>query len=350
MLTTTASSTGFAAPLVRVLVDYLSIQGHDTHQVLQSLGVSDEQLDDMSLRVPSAHLAKSLHVVCKMCGDDNASIRIAQMLRPAHLGNLGYALISSPNVLDALTLFDRMQQLLCNEMLVERLLKPNSLELRCTLLPSMPRDTQLWSFIASARLSFSRWAMGRHLVPIRMALPCPAPIRSDLLLSHLGCPVQFDAPQALEEMPLDWLDLHNPNADPHMHKMMTSMAVHSLNTNSSSSDDIVSRVSLLIQKHLKNGELPLLEALLPELAATGCHSSRQLQRRLAQKQLSYSALVENLRKEQALNDLQFTDLPLSEVAHRAAYAELASFHRAVKRWTGTSPLAWRQQQKKTPQP
>ncbi len=350
MDTPTTHTIGFAAPMVRVVVDYLSIQGQDTQLLLQTLGVSNEQLEDISRRVPSTHLAKALHLVCKLCDDDNASIRIAQMLRPAHLGNLGYALISSPNVVDALTLFDRMQQLLCNEMHVERLLKPHSLELRCTTLPSMPRDTQLWSFIASARLSFSRWAMGRHLVPIRLALPCPAPTKSDLLLAHLGCPVQFDAPQAMEEMPLDWLDLHNPNADPHLHRMMTSMAGHSLTTNDASSDDIVSRVKLLIQKHMKNGALPLLETLLPELATTGCHSSRQLQRRLAEKQLSYSALVENMRKEQVLNDLQLTQMPLSEVAHRAAYLEMASFHRAVKRWTGTSPLAWRQQQKNMQQP
>lgn len=340
-------ATGFAAPLARVVADYVAAQGLDTHPVLQAMGLAHEHLDDMTRRVPSAQLAQALHLACRLCGDDNAAIRIAQMTRPAHLGSLGYALITSPSVSDALALFDRMQRLLCNEMHMTRSLKGNHLEMQCEMLSPMPRDTHLWSFVASARIAFARWVIGRHLVPLRMTLPCPAPADPAPLLAHLGCTVQFDAPHATEVAPLDWLQLHNPNADPQLHRMMSSMADQALATNQSSSDEIITRLKQLIQLRLQSGEPPSLEALLPELEVSGFQSPRQLQRRLAEHQLSYKALVEDIRREQVLSDLQFTDLPLSEVAIRAAYAEPASFHRAVKRWTGTTPLAWRQQHRKT---
>lgn len=339
-------STGFAAPLARVVADYVAAQGLDTQPVLQAMGLEIDHLDDMTRRVPSEQLAQALQLACRLCGDDNAAIRIAQMMRPAHLGSLGYALITSPNVSEALTLFDRMQRLLCNEMHMTRTLKGNSLEMRCDMLSPMPRDTHLWSFVASARIAFARWVIGRHLVPLRMALPCPAPTDPAPLLTHLGCPVQFDAPHPAEVVPLDWLQLHNPNADPQLHRMMSSMADQALATHQSSSDEIITRLKQLIQLRLQSGEPPSLEALLPELEVSGFQSTRQLQRRLAEQQLSYKALVEGIRREQVLSDLQFTDLPLSEVASRAAYAETASFHRAVKRWTGTTPLAWRQRHKK----
>jgi AraC-like DNA-binding protein len=337
---------GFAAPLARVVADYVSAQGVDTTPVLKALGLPSDQLDDMARRVPSAQLAQALQLACHLCGDDNATLRIAQMLRPAHLGSLGYALITSPNVSDALALFDRMQQLLCNEMQVSRTLKHDTLEMRCDMLSPMPRDTHLWSFMFSARLGFARWVMGRHLIPIRVALPCPAPANPAPLLAHLGCPVQFDATHATEVVPLNWLDLLNPNADPQLHRMMSSMAGQALSTQQTSSDAIITRLKQLIQQKLQSGEPPSLEALLPDLEGSGFQSARQLQRRLAEQQLSYSSLLEHIRKEQVLNDLQFTDLPLSEVASRAAYAETASFHRAVKRWTGTTPMAWRLQYRK----
>jgi AraC-like DNA-binding protein len=332
---------GFAAPLARVVADYVSAQGIDTTPVLQALGLPSDQLDDMAKRVPSAQLAHALRLACHLCGDDNATLRIAQMLRPAHLGSLGYALITSPSVSDALALFDRMQQLLCNEMQVSRTLKHDTLEMRCDLLSPMPRDTHLWSFMFSSRLGFARWVMGRHLVPLRVTLPCPAPADPAPLLAHLGCPVQFDAAYATEVVPLNWLDLHNPNADPQLHRMMSSMAGQALSTQQTSSDAIINRLKQLIQQKLQSGESPSLEAMLPDLEGSGFQSARQLQRRLAEQQLSYTSLLEDIRKEQVLNDLQFTDLPLSEVASRAAYAETASFHRAVKRWTGTTPMAWR---------
>jgi AraC-like DNA-binding protein len=341
-------ATGFAAPLVRVVSDYVAAQGLDTALILNALQLHPEQLDDMAHRVPSARLAEALRLACRLCGDDNAPIRIAQMLRPAHLGTLGYALISSPSVSEALALFDRMQRLLCNEMRVDNLLKTDTLEMRCELLSPMPRDTHLWSFISCARLSFSRWVLGRHLAPVRIDLPCPAPLDPTLLLANLDCPVQFDAAQARVVVPLDWLMLHNPNADPQLHRMMSSMADQAWTQQQASSDEIITRLKQLITQRLQSGQTPSLEALLPDLHTTGFQSARQLQRRLADQQLSYKTLVEDIRKEQVLNDLRHTDLPLCEVAQRAAYAETASFHRAVKRWTGITPMAWRLQSKKSP--
>lgn len=336
-------STGFAAPLAKVVVGYVAAQGLDTTAIMHALGVSSEQLDDMQVRIPSERLAQALQLACRLCGDDNAPIRIAQMLRPAHLGSLGYALITSPSISEALALFDRLQRLLNNEMRVERILGPDTITMYCDMLTPMPRDTHLWTFVASARLSFSRWVIGRHLVPLSMALPCPAPADPRLLLEHLGCQVQFDAPKAQEVVPLDWLQLHNPNADPQLHRMMATMAGQALDEHHSSAEGIVTRLRQLIRHRLQQGEAPSLESLMPELEGTGFQSVRQLQRRLAEQGLSFKGLVEDLRREQVLSDLKFTDLPLSEVALRAAYAEPASFHRAVKRWTGSTPLAWRQQ-------
>lgn len=338
-------ATGFAAPLARVVLDYVVAQGIDATPVQQALGLSLEQLADIGQRVPSGQLAQALHVASRLCGDENAPIRIAQMIRPAHLGPLGYALISSPNISDALALFDRMQRMLCNEMHSEMHLQTDLIEMRAHCLSPMPRDTLLWSFIASARLSFSRWALGRPLVPVRIELPCPPPANPAMLLEHLGCPVRFDAELAKEFFPLGWLDLLNPNSDPALHKMMSQMTHQVWGSNQEAPDEINTLLRQQISQSLQKGLAPSLEALLPELSRAGLTSVRQLQRRLAEQGLSFKELVENVRKEQVLSDLQHTDLPLSQVALRAAYAEPASFHRAVKRWTGTTPLAYRTQHK-----
>jgi AraC-like DNA-binding protein len=338
--------TGFAASFAKVVIDYVLAQGHAAQPVLDVLGMSPDQLSEAGQRVPSERLAAALSVACLLCQDDNAPLRIAQMIRPAHLGPLGYALISAPNISEALSLFDRMQRLLCNEMQGEMRLLPDAIEMRVHYLSPMPRDTHLWSFVSSARLSFSRWALGLHLIPLKIALPCPAPQDSGPLLAHLGCPVTFDAPYPSETIPRDWLDLLNPNSDPALHRMMALMTDQAWGGNTKGQDDLVTHLRQLIGLSMQRGQVPTLQALLPELGDTGGTSVRQLQRRLADQRLSFKELLEETRKAQVLHDLAHTDLPLSQVAQRAAYVEMASFHRAVKRWTGGTALAWRASQKR----
>ena len=50
-----------------------------------------------------------------------------------------------------------------------------------------------------------------------------------------------------------------------------------------------------------------------------------------------------MRREEALRHLEHTALPLAEVARLAGYADTSTFHRAVRRWTGLTPLAVREQ-------
>ena len=352
MNTLGSPSSGFAAPLTRVVMDYVGTQGHDSAPIQQALGLNTDQLADPTQRVPTSRLIQALNVASSLCGDPSTAVRVAQTIRPAHLGALGYALSSSPTVSQAITLYERMHRLICNQSQINLQMRPHAMEITCDWLDGpVPRDTQLWAFISSARLSFSRWVIGRQLVPMQVDLPCPPPGHPQALAAlqgHLGCPVHFEAHIPRELLPLEWLGMHMPSADPVMHRMMTSMSDQLLSAHQEGGEAVTVLMRQLIALSLNQGLAPSLEAMLPDLRAAGCTSVRQLQRRLAEQGLSFKELVEQVRKEQVLNDLRHTELPLSVVAQRAAYAEPASFHRAVKRWTGTTPLGVRSQRKPVP--
>lgn len=57
--------------------------------------------------------------------------------------------------------------------------------------------------------------------------------------------------------------------------------------------------------------------------------------------MSYSSLKEELRRQYALSWLQETDKPVGLIAAELGYTEPSAFHRAFKKWTGTSPAAYR---------
>jgi AraC-like DNA-binding protein len=70
-------------------------------------------------------------------------------------------------------------------------------------------------------------------------------------------------------------------------------------------------------------------------------SSRTLQRRLADEGVAFAALVDEVRRELALELVRDRARPLGEVAFLLGYAELSPFLRAFRRWTGKTPAAWR---------
>jgi AraC-like DNA-binding protein len=76
---------------------------------------------------------------------------------------------------------------------------------------------------------------------------------------------------------------------------------------------------------------------LPEVAAKLHKSPRTLKRRLAEEGASFSALRDLELRERALALVRTSDLPYAQIAHRLGYKEVASFHRAFRKWTATTP-------------
>ena len=66
-------------------------------------------------------------------------------------------------------------------------------------------------------------------------------------------------------------------------------------------------------------------------------SLRTLQRRLEQAGTSFAEVLESVRHQVALHYVNETNAPLAEVAFTLGYADMPSFLRAFKRWTGKRP-------------
>jgi AraC-like DNA-binding protein len=70
-------------------------------------------------------------------------------------------------------------------------------------------------------------------------------------------------------------------------------------------------------------------------------STRTLQRRLEDEQTRFTEVLDGVRLEVARRLLADPAVTLAEVAFRLGFADLATFSRAFKRWTGKPPGQWR---------
>ncbi len=81
---------------------------------------------------------------------------------------------------------------------------------------------------------------------------------------------------------------------------------------------------------------------IDRFAALADMSIRTLQRRLATEGVSFSALIEDVRREVALQALCSTQASVGDVSANLGYSKQSSLTRAVRRWTGVPPMALRQ--------
>jgi AraC-like DNA-binding protein len=96
------------------------------------------------------------------------------------------------------------------------------------------------------------------------------------------------------------------------------------------------RVTSLIAGHLERGRVGV------EAVASQLNMSRHtLHKRLKEENLTFAALLEDIRRERALAYLKDRSKPLVEIAEQLGFSELSAFSRAFKRWMGKSPGAYR---------
>jgi AraC-like DNA-binding protein len=87
--------------------------------------------------------------------------------------------------------------------------------------------------------------------------------------------------------------------------------------------------------------LPQGDSNIESVARSMGTSVRSLQRRLTYRGSSYQDVLDSIRREAAGQYLSDRALSISEVGYLLGYSEPAAFHRAFKRWHGSTPQEFR---------
>ncbi|MGK0445084.1 MAG: AraC-like DNA-binding protein [Bermanella sp.] len=72
-------------------------------------------------------------------------------------------------------------------------------------------------------------------------------------------------------------------------------------------------------------------------------SGRTLRRQLAEAGTSFQKLLDNQRRQYAINCLQNTQMSTEDIAEALGFSDVANFRHAFKKWVGLSPAVYRQQ-------
>ncbi|MCC7383835.1 MAG: helix-turn-helix domain-containing protein [Deltaproteobacteria bacterium] len=182
-------------------------------------------------------------------------------------------------------------------------------------------------------LHVARSLLRQTFVPTRLAL-LRRSADGEAYREFVGRAVEVGCSKAELVLPSALLDVPLATADPELAAYFQNIL--STRQAAEGGGSVVAELRRVLPGFLGAGE-PEIEEVARALGT----SARSLQRRLEAEQLTYSAVVESVRAELADAYLGNPELTVAEIAFLLGYAEASSFHRAFRRWRGTTPQRFR---------
>ncbi len=200
--------------------------------------------------------------------------------------------------------------------------------------PSTPPRHPVEGLLALSILQ-GRRAIGEEFAPRAVCFAHARPAQVSEAERIFRAPVHYGCPR--NELALDRALLARPQrqAEPRLLAMLDRQLAESLSALPSprSFEDAVRQRMMDV---LHEGE-----PAMAQVAAKLHMSPRSLQRRLHSEGTSFAQVLSALRHDLALRYLRDERIALGEVGFLLGFLEVVSFHRAFKRWTGTTPAQYR---------
>ncbi|NUP06185.1 MAG: AraC family transcriptional regulator [Polyangiaceae bacterium] len=327
------------ASTTNALLRLAEAEGLERRKVLALAGVDPALLANDRARIARSADIAVWTAIERELGADDFGLRFVQSLSADAFGAVGLFAMSSPTVGEALERAARFTHVIKNDCEVHTRVeaKSEAFVLDERRLPgerpwSRPvADYALGTYVAFAR----RWS-GRPVRPLEVRFEHAAPARSDRYEEFFGCPVLFGSAHPGLTFDKETLELPLQTAQSELEAFLSRMVEDE--ANALSSRDFAGDVRDAIRVQLRAGRLSLV-AVARSIGTSG----RTLQRHLGARNLTFHAVVEDVRRSLALELLTGTDLLVDTIGEQLGYSESGAFRRACRRWTGLPPATLRRQ-------
>lgn len=311
------------------------LRGVDAEALLAAVPLSAAQLQDLEARLPAEVADRLWHHAARLSDDDLLGVHVAQQVLPADFGGLGFAVRSSATVGESYQRVARYLRLLVADGTLSLHEDGRRARLRCTLQGPRPSRHAVECLMMTL-LHIGRRGADHPFTPTLVRFRHGAPASAAALQEAFGGPLRFE--QEHDELWLDrgLLELPLRESEPAL-AMVLDRHLEEQARALPRSSGILDRVRAALLVDLKNGE--------PTLAQTASRlsmSPRTLQRHLQQAGTTQKELLRELREGLARRYLGEQSESIAEITFLLGFSEVSTFHRAFKRWTGKTPLAYRQ--------
>lgn len=320
---------------IALLLEAVESFGFKPTAMLQEIGLGELDWQAESAQMTYADKLMLFRNINRHFQGLGVGLLVGERAKLSHFGVLGYAILSSRTVEQAITTGFKYLNL-NGPVFSVKVIKDD--QTAAIVLENVLDIGDLLPFCSeyfySAIASLFEELTGEVLAVRSLTVPYPKTAYSQKYNERFGCSAQFEATSlklsfdsSLLSMPLkthnaDMLSNYLQSCE----SVMAALQSPYLLTN---------QIKAIL--YMSTGDFPSIEVIAVQF---GC-SPRTLRRKLEQNQTSYQNLVSEVRADIAKEFLIQTKLTIEEMAFRLGYSDTANFRRWFKRWTGMTPQQFR---------
>lgn len=320
----------------RLLAAELRRRGFSDDDIFEGTRLSSTQLLEEERFVSFEQFRRLARRGIELTGEGWLGLDVGRSTQISSHGPLGYAMVASPDVGQALDLVERYSSLRLQiaGFAVER--GGGRVRLRI-------EDTVGWGdiseyvslHIVGALCLLLETVSGMPLPDTRIALTYPSPAWASEYATRLGgVTLRFEASASVVDMPESFASTPCITADATAFRQAVRLCERA-ETRRQGDGDAAQRV--LDRLLDRQGDYPNLNEMAKDLYM----SNRTLIRKLKAQGTSYQMLLDDVRQELTVWYLRQTDMSVEAIAERLGYRDTSNFSRTCKRWFGLTPRAIR---------
>jgi AraC-like DNA-binding protein len=322
----------------RVVEDLKRQSGRAADGLLVEVGLRPSDVTDPETRVPYAAVLQLIERAATVLGDSSLGLRLGASYEARDSGLLGFVMLNSPSLREALNNLQRYFRVIGDGEDIE--FERNGPRLMLRFRESEPALRGLRhksEYMAAIIVRACRDMTRKRIAPSRVEFIHARPNANVAYDRYLGCPVRFQSEWDALVYDDQVMQLPIIGSDDKLLKVLERACRQVLGP-TPRKQELVHDVRDWAMERITKGPL-----LINDCARSLGMSSKTLERRLADKGKTFSALVDDLRSGLAKQCLRETNFRLEQVAYLTGYSEPAALVRAFKRWTGTTPMQYRDQ-------
>ena len=333
------------AVLPRSLLAWLGQQGHDAQALCREAGLGSMGWDDPDERVPRAAIDALWNRAVEATKDGALGLRLHEALPPNHTGVLQVVAHAAPTAGVAMRHVCRFWGLINDAVETSAMARGDRYVFAQRTKNGVPLARPWVDLTVVGLLQTGFRSLAKPEPPLEVALPYARDRFSDEIEAALGRPPMRYGGDALEvSFRRELADAPLTTSNPGLYEVVAAHAEAALSrllrersaAPVADPEALISEVRAAVLARLEAGDTSL-----PDVADAVGLSARTLQRRLADAGTSLREVVDQARREQALEELARRDASITEVAFLLGFSETSAFDRAFRRWTGQSPAEFR---------
>jgi len=322
------------APATSLLWKYLESIEVNPEPLYKKAGINPELLLNPNARLSINKVDALWGQAADIIEDPCFAIDMAEFWHPSHMGALGYAWLASSTLRRGFNRAVRYIHVVTEDLNLDVADTPAGFKISVNLEDSVFTLPQHHDLVLAIIMHMCRFNFGEELIPTEVKLAHPEPACSKKISDYFRTEVQFDAEQTSLAIARADADRVLPSGNKQIALMHDEMLMRYLVE--IKKGDIVQQVQSIILDNLPDGQVT------DRLVASELNlSERSMQRRLKEHQTTFRFLLDGVREMVAKQYIENPMNRMSDIAFLLGFSEQSAFSRAFKKWTGKSPVEYR---------